>query len=77
MLLLIILLGLLARNVLAIPTITTKGSKFFTSDGDQFFLKGTQFHPLCLRLDPANHPPQESPISSFQATRLLTATNAN
>lgn len=26
----------------AIPTISVKGSKFFTSDGDQFFIKGTQ-----------------------------------
>lgn len=26
--------------ITAIPTITTKGSKFFTSDGNQFFIKG-------------------------------------
>jgi hypothetical protein len=30
--------GLAAVN--AIPTISVKGSKFFTSEGDQFFVKG-------------------------------------
>jgi hypothetical protein len=38
--LLSILLGSLLSLVSAIPTISTKGSKFFTSDGNQFFLKG-------------------------------------
>jgi hypothetical protein len=38
--LLIFLLGLLASFVHAIPTISTKGAKFFTSDGNQFFVKG-------------------------------------
>jgi hypothetical protein len=38
--LLLALLGLLAGIVHAVPTISTKGSKFFTSDGNQFFLKG-------------------------------------
>jgi hypothetical protein len=28
-------------GVNAIPTISAKGSKFFTSDGDQFYVKGT------------------------------------
>jgi hypothetical protein len=32
--------GFLISLVSAIPTISTKGSKFFTSDGNQFFLKG-------------------------------------
>ncbi|KAF2753466.1 hypothetical protein EJ05DRAFT_514935 [Pseudovirgaria hyperparasitica] len=32
-----------AATVNAIPTITTKGSKFFTSDGDQYFLKGIAY----------------------------------
>jgi hypothetical protein len=27
----------------AIPTISIKGSKFFTSDGNQFFVKGEHF----------------------------------
>jgi hypothetical protein len=35
--------GLLASQVLAIPTITQKGSKFFTSDGNQFYIKGTVY----------------------------------
>lgn len=39
--LLLSILSLLASFAHAIPTIYTKGSKFFTSDGDQFFLKGT------------------------------------
>lgn len=30
----------------AIPTITTKGSKFFTSDGDQWFVKGAAYQLL-------------------------------
>lgn len=30
-----------AIPTLAIPTITAVGNKFFTSEGDQFFLKGT------------------------------------
>jgi hypothetical protein len=29
-----------ATTTLAIPTITAVGNKFFTSDGNQFFLKG-------------------------------------
>ncbi|OQO08538.1 hypothetical protein B0A48_06408 [Cryoendolithus antarcticus] len=37
-------LGLLAgQAVSALPTISTKGSKFFTSDGNQFFLKGVAY----------------------------------
>lgn len=31
-----------AAAVAAIPTISVKGSKFFTSDGDQFYVKGRQ-----------------------------------
>lgn len=40
---LITLLGGLAAvipTVLAMPTISAVGSKFFTSDGNQFFIKG-------------------------------------
>lgn len=29
--------------VAAVPTISAVGSKFFTSDGDQFFIKGQSF----------------------------------
>jgi hypothetical protein len=38
-------IGLLADTVAvaAIPTITAKGSKFFTSDGDQFYVKGIAY----------------------------------
>ena len=32
-----------SRAALAIPTIEIKGSKFFTSQGDQFFIKGRAF----------------------------------
>ncbi len=31
-----------AAAVNAIPTISVKGSKFFTSDGNQFYVKGMQ-----------------------------------
>lgn len=30
-----------AAAVAAIPTISAKGSKFFTSDGNQFYVKGS------------------------------------
>jgi hypothetical protein len=30
----------LVSNALAIPTISAVGSKFFTSDGKQFYIKG-------------------------------------
>lgn len=42
-----LVLGLLASIVHAIPTITAKGSKFFTSDGNQFFLKGMSSSLAC------------------------------
>lgn len=45
--LLFLLLGLLASIALAIPTITAKGAKFFTSDGKQFFLKGMPSSSAC------------------------------
>ncbi|KAK3116674.1 hypothetical protein LTR53_002721 [Teratosphaeriaceae sp. CCFEE 6253] len=32
-----------ARHALALPTIETKGSKLFTSDGNQFFIKGVAY----------------------------------
>lgn len=32
-------------SIFAIPTITAVGSRFFTSDGDQWFIKG-QFSPI-------------------------------
>ncbi|KAF2653708.1 glycoside hydrolase family 72 protein [Lophiostoma macrostomum CBS 122681] len=36
---------LVANIASAIPTISIKGSKFFTSDGDQFFIKGVVYAP--------------------------------
>ncbi|KAF2647237.1 glycoside hydrolase family 72 protein [Lophiostoma macrostomum CBS 122681] len=41
-----------SRVVQALPTISTKGSKFFTSDGDQFYIKGIvyQFYTLGTNL---------------------------
>jgi hypothetical protein len=35
------LLASLSAVASAIPTIEVKGSKFFTSEGNQFFVKGT------------------------------------
>jgi hypothetical protein len=35
------LLGALLSRVSALPTIKVKGSKFFTSEGDQFYIKGS------------------------------------
>ena len=40
MLSLVLFLALLASRIAAIPTITAKGSKLFTSEGSQFYIKG-------------------------------------
>jgi hypothetical protein len=38
----------LALSVNAIPTLSIKGSKFFDSNGDQFFIKGMSMQmPFC------------------------------
>jgi hypothetical protein len=37
---LLLLLLAFVSPLLAIPTIQAKGSKFFTSDGSQFYIKG-------------------------------------
>ena len=42
-----LVVGLLASIVHAFPTLTAKGSKFFTSDGNQFFLKGKLTSTAC------------------------------
>jgi hypothetical protein len=33
-----------AKPLLALPTISAKGSKFFTSDGSQFYIKGDKIY---------------------------------
>ena len=39
-------LGLLAGQALAaLPTISAKGAKFFDSNGDQFYIKGSSSSP--------------------------------
>ncbi|KAF2738681.1 hypothetical protein EJ04DRAFT_549611 [Polyplosphaeria fusca] len=40
----VIALGIL-QGVAALPPITVKGAKFFTSDGDQFYIKGVVYQP--------------------------------
>lgn len=37
----VVAIGLATSTVSAIPKITVKGSKFFTDDGNQFYIKGT------------------------------------
>ncbi|CZT20910.1 related to beta (1-3) glucanosyltransferase [Ramularia collo-cygni] len=39
----VIVLATLLSSILAIPTIETKGSKFFTSDGNQWYIKGIAY----------------------------------
>ena len=36
----LLLVALICATVKAIPTLSVVGSKFFTSDGNQFFIKG-------------------------------------
>jgi 1,3-beta-glucanosyltransferase GAS1 len=43
MLTLSVCLALCGSLVAAVPTISAVGSKFFTSDGNQFFVKGRSF----------------------------------
>jgi hypothetical protein len=73
--LLFLLLGLLAGVTHAIPTITAKGAKFFTSDGNQFFLKGLLFSSASVMLA-TNHPHKASPTNSCRTTLSSTMTNA-
>ena len=64
-------------TVSAIPTISVKGSKFFTSDGDQFFIKGLHSSQT-PQLFPANTVGlQELPINSSQMTLLSTTPNVS
>jgi hypothetical protein len=63
-------------TISAIPTVSVKGSKFFTSDGDQFFIKGS--HSSQTQLFPANTVGlQELPINSSQMTLLSTTPNVS
>lgn len=73
--LLLAIFGLLAGLVYAIPTISVKGSKFFTSDGNQFFLKGV--HENCYRVRILTDLKQASLTSSSLTTHSSTTTNAN
>lgn len=74
---LIILAAALLSSVLALPTIETKGAKFFTSEGNQWYIKGlsmilkTFLHMLLTRS------PQASPTSSPQRIHLLKDPNAS
>jgi len=39
---LVTIAAIFLASVAAIPTISIKGAKFFTSDGNQFYIKGQQ-----------------------------------
>ena len=39
-------LTLLAHLTSAVPTVSIKGSKFFTSEGNQFYIKGVSYQPV-------------------------------
>lgn len=67
--LLLILLGLLASIVHAVPTISAKGSKFFTSDGNQFFIKGGILLLSLYQPSSSLTPVKVSRTSSCQTTR--------
>lgn len=47
-----IVAGVASTSVSAIPTISIKGAKFFTSDGAQFYIKGKQGSPRTLLIPP-------------------------
>lgn len=73
-----------ATGVNGIPTISAKGSKFFTSDGNQFFVKG-KYHPppnaiqrelqqvVANRIDQASHT-NSSPTTRSSARRNAPST---
>jgi hypothetical protein len=64
-------LALLAGLVSAIPTIEVKGSKFFTSDGDQFFVKGKYISSRqSIGSAATDNVQQALRTSSFPMTRL-------
>jgi hypothetical protein len=75
------LLGLLSVAiglVNAIPTVSVKGSKFFTSDGKQFFVKGmfTHLTPISRCETATNICTQVFHINWFRLTLLSTTISA-
>jgi hypothetical protein len=62
-------------GVNAIPTISVKGSKFFTSEGNQFYVKGMFWlHEMYVMV--ANRIRQASRTNSFPTTRSSPRRNA-
>ena len=57
-----IVAGVLSASVSAIPTISIKGAKFFTSDGAQFYIKGKK-RIRRLYFIPTDTTTQVSPIN--------------
>jgi hypothetical protein len=66
-------------NVLAIPKISAVGSKFFTSDGEQFYIKGMRdTHPSrLLRSLLSRHFAQVLLINLLTKTLSSTQTSAS
>lgn len=57
----------------AIPTIAAKGSKFFTSDGKQWYIKGMCL--ACTKVSTTLTGHQVLPINPLGTTRLRTRCN--
>lgn len=69
--------ALVASSVNAIDTISVKGSKFFTEDGNQFFVKGMQMNTKKPQAKAVTNRRKASLTNSFPTTRSLTTSNAS
>lgn len=73
----VLLASALVASVNAIDTISVKGSKFFTEDGNQFFVKGMQMNTKKPQAKAVTNRRKASLTNSFPTTRSLTTSNAS
>jgi hypothetical protein len=72
-----LLASALVASVNAIDTISVKGSKFFTEDGNQFFVKGMQMNTKKTSGKSSANRRKASLTNSFPTTRSLITSNAS